>query len=178
MAELTAIMNELQRTYAGQDGGYFVQINCSAGGTEAADNRLANGKFAVGKIGALRTGLDDGARELTTVPESKCPPAPLATAAAGAVTAREVIDAITAAGLPARNPRDNSANCNPAPGCVQLITTDDVSAYQFPDDALATRMASSNLFVGYQSGPIVLAFHNTDTPDPRYRDVLTQLMAH
>lgn len=112
------------------------------------------------------------------MPGSKCPPATLATAATGAITAREVVDAITAAGLPARKPRDNSANCNPAPGCVQLITTDEVSVYQFPVDALATRMVSSNLFVGYQSGAIVLAFHNTETPDPRYRDVLTQLMAH
>ncbi|MBP0456240.1 hypothetical protein [Streptomyces montanisoli] len=42
------------------DAGWFVEINCATGATKGADNRLANGRKAVGSIGAAATGLDDG----------------------------------------------------------------------------------------------------------------------
>lgn len=176
LPEMTEIVADLQRRYSDRPDGYFVQINCSLGGTPTVDNRLANAKFAVGRIGAARTGLDDGAREVTMVEDRKCPPDPLSTASAGAVTARQVVDAIIAAGLSARKPRDNSeSNCRDL-GCVQLITTEDVSVYQFPDAGPAARMASTSLVTAYQNGPIVLVFHDAETPDPRYRSVLDQLM--
>lgn len=71
--EMFAIVEDLQVKYADRDDGYFVRINCSVGGTEHVDNRLANGKFAVGRIGAARTGLDDGDYELSIRPEAHCP---------------------------------------------------------------------------------------------------------
>ncbi|GAA2427622.1 hypothetical protein ACFP2H_00380 [Mycolicibacterium llatzerense] len=176
LPEMTEIVADLQRRYSDRPDGYFVQINCSLGGTATVDNRLANAKFAVGRIGAARTGLDDGAREVSMVEDRKCPPDPLPTASASAVTARQVVDSIIAAGLPARKPRDNSqSNCRDL-GCVQLITTEDVSVYQFPDAGPAVRMASTSIVTTYQNGPIVLVFHNTESPDPRYRGVLDQLM--
>lgn len=55
------------------DGGYFVRINCATGGTQAVDNRLANGKFAVGKLGAGKTGLEAGQYEFQVVADRKCP---------------------------------------------------------------------------------------------------------
>ncbi len=176
LPEMTAIVADLQRRFADHPDGYFVQINCNLGGTAAIDNRLANAKFAVGRIGAARTGLNDGDREVNLVEGQKCPPDPLAAASAGAVTARQVVDAIIAAGLPASKPRDNSASNCTSVGCVQLITTDDVSVYQFPDAGPAARMASSNLITAYRNGPIVLVFHDIETPDPRYQGVLDQLM--
>lgn len=66
------------------DGGYFVSINCSTGGTEMVDNRLANGKFAVGRLGAAQTGLPEGGTEFKLLPEAKCPAeSPTALAGAG-----------------------------------------------------------------------------------------------
>ncbi|MFD8611065.1 hypothetical protein [Streptomyces sp. NPDC059631] len=50
------------------DAGYFVEINCAPGGA-----RLANGKKAVGKMGAATTGLDDGKTEYEAQPDPKCP---------------------------------------------------------------------------------------------------------
>jgi len=177
LPEMTAIVADLQHRYADQPDGYFVQINCSVGGTASLDYRLANAKFAVGRIGAARTGLDDGDREvIMVVGDRQCPPDPLATAAAGATTAQQVVDAIIAAGLPARNPRDNSqSNCRSI-GCVQLITTDDVSVYQFPADASALKFAGASPFGVSQRGPIVLVFHG-DTPDHRYQPVLNRIVA-
>lgn len=176
LPEMTAIVADLQRRFADHPDGYFVQINCSVGGTASLDYRLANAKFAVGRIGAARTGLDDGDREVIMVEgDRKCPPDPLATAAAGATTAQQVVDAIIAAGLPARNPRDNSqSNCR-SMGCVQLITTDDVSVYQFPDAATADRFATSGVYSGRQGGPIVLVFHSGH-PDDRYMELLAGVL--
>ncbi|MGW6518558.1 hypothetical protein [Streptomyces sp. NPDC054962] len=56
-----------------EDAGYFVEINCSTGGTAGADNRLANGKKAVGNIGAASTGLDDGKTEYEAQQGRTCP---------------------------------------------------------------------------------------------------------
>ncbi|MEV8042446.1 hypothetical protein AB0P02_01195 [Streptomyces griseoluteus] len=55
------------------EAGYWVQINCSTGGTDKLDNRLANGRYAVGRIGSITTGLDEGASEYETNPGRKCP---------------------------------------------------------------------------------------------------------
>jgi ABC-type oligopeptide transport system substrate-binding subunit len=56
-----------------EDAGYFIEINCATGGTGTSDNRLANGKKAVGSIGAAATGLDDGKTEYAEQPNAKCP---------------------------------------------------------------------------------------------------------
>jgi len=38
------------------EGGYFVQINCTTGGTAKFDNRLANGTIAIGRLGMAQVG--------------------------------------------------------------------------------------------------------------------------
>ncbi|GAA5056385.1 hypothetical protein [Streptomyces similanensis] len=55
------------------DAGWFVEINCATGGTAKVDNRLANGKKAVGSVGAAATGLDDGKTEYEAQQGRKCP---------------------------------------------------------------------------------------------------------
>ncbi|OBG21540.1 hypothetical protein A5768_25890 [Mycolicibacterium fortuitum] len=156
--EAQPIITDLQRKFEDKDDGYFVSINCSAGGTRDVDNRLANGKFAIGAIGAARTGLKEGQHEVTLVDGAKCPPDPLPTAAAPtALTAQQVVDAISAAGLPVVDPRDNSERICQNAGCVQLITTDYFSVYQFPDAESAGKWAS--LYpLGYLKGTIFLRY--------------------
>ncbi|MEU0039965.1 hypothetical protein [Streptomyces sp. NPDC006333] len=53
--------------------GYFVEINCSTGGTAKVDNRLANGRKAVGNIGAASTGLGDGKTDYQAQQGHSCP---------------------------------------------------------------------------------------------------------
>ncbi|MEU3097200.1 hypothetical protein ABZ690_21060 [Streptomyces sp. NPDC006967] len=55
------------------DAGWFVEINCSTGGTAKADNRLGNGRKAVGNIGAATTGLDEGETQFEAQPNPECP---------------------------------------------------------------------------------------------------------
>lgn len=69
---LRAVFN----TVAGKlhdDAGWFVEINCKTGGTAKADNRLANGRKAVGSVGAAATGLEDGKAEFEANAGATCP---------------------------------------------------------------------------------------------------------
>ncbi|MFE0808199.1 hypothetical protein ACFW34_12035 [Streptomyces sp. NPDC058848] len=55
------------------EAGYFVEINCSTGGTDKVDNRLANGRYAVGRMGSAATGLDEGGSDFSTNEGRSCP---------------------------------------------------------------------------------------------------------
>lgn len=55
------------------EAGYYVMLNCSTGGTAKADNRLANGQYANGSMGAATTGLDEGTTEFDTNDGATCP---------------------------------------------------------------------------------------------------------
>lgn len=56
-----------------EEAGYWVYINCSTGGTKSVDNRLANGRYAVGRMGAAATGLKDKGSEFSTNKDRSCP---------------------------------------------------------------------------------------------------------
>ncbi|GAA0289461.1 hypothetical protein PV735_05355 [Streptomyces turgidiscabies] len=61
------------------EAGYWVIINCSTGGTASVDNRLANGRYAVGNMGAAVTGLNEGGSDFSINKDRSCPdkePAP------------------------------------------------------------------------------------------------------
>lgn len=69
---LEAVFEDVKRSID-EDGGWFVTINCSTGATAGSDNRLANGRYAVGNIGAARTGLDEGESDFEAVSGRECP---------------------------------------------------------------------------------------------------------
>lgn len=79
-----------------EEAGYFVETNCSTSGTETSDNRLANGKKAVGSIGQQRPGWMTATP--TTRPtragpaprSSPCTPGPQPVRSAAAHPARSV----------------------------------------------------------------------------------------
>lgn len=179
--ETSLIVEDLQGQYSGKDDGYFVRIYCESSSHLESGNILANAKFAVGNIGAARTGLNDGEKEIKAINGAQCP-LKLAQAPAGALSAEEVVDAIVGAGLPAADPRDNSANgiCQDI-GCVQLITTDDFSVYQFADAASAHKWAGGFSDSGYLNGLIFMRYnssgsHPTDPAMiPEYNRILDQL---
>jgi hypothetical protein len=80
------------------EAGYYIMINCSTGGTKDVDNRLANGQKAIGRMGAVTTGLEPGDTEFSTNDDRTCPVDP-------ADQAKEKEDqeaAAKAAGIPPR----------------------------------------------------------------------------
>lgn len=65
------ISSELARKY--DEGGWTIAFNCSTGGGEGFDNRIANGKFAIDRFGYAKMGLDLGETELVILPSASCP---------------------------------------------------------------------------------------------------------
>lgn len=56
-----------------EEAGYYIMINCSTGGTKGVDNRLANGQYAIGRMGTATTGLEDRGTEFSTNAGRSCP---------------------------------------------------------------------------------------------------------
>ena len=112
--------------------------------------------------------------------EPSQPPSAVAapTTAPGALTAQDVAEAFAEEGLPATRPRDNTgANCLDL-GCAQLITTDDVSIYQFADLAAAKKMANVFDDGAHRDKLIVLQYVGARTSkadQKRYEKVLARL---
>ncbi|TCB96245.1 hypothetical protein E0H26_16680 [Micromonospora zingiberis] len=109
------------------------------------------------------------------------PPVELPPRQAGAPSAREVVAAFRAAGLKATNSRDRSVDCGPdglGLGCSELVVTDGVAVYVFPDESSAGDLAERWTGAAYRSGTVVLNYLEAPTPKadrPRYEKVLAGL---
>ncbi|MFI7605399.1 hypothetical protein ACIBTV_09760 [Micromonospora sp. NPDC049366] len=112
---------------------------------------------------------------------SSPPPVVLPRRPAGAPGARQVVDAFRAAGLRVGTPRDRSVDCGPdglGLGCSELIATDGVTVYVFPDPTSAGEIAEIWAGQSYRRGAVVLNYLEARTPAadrPRYERVLTAL---
>ncbi|MEV0152308.1 hypothetical protein AB0H57_01000 [Micromonospora sp. NPDC050686] len=109
------------------------------------------------------------------------PPFAMPTKAAGTPSARAVVDAFRAAGLTVPNVRDRTRDCGPdglGIGCAQLVATDAVAVYVFPDEATATNQTEMWGTDAHRSGAVVLNYLGTRTPTAerqRYAAVLAKL---
>ncbi|BCL16334.1 hypothetical protein [Micromonospora sagamiensis] len=103
------------------------------------------------------------------------------TRSAGAPSARQVVDAFRAAKLPVSGVRDRSVDCGPngaGLGCAELLVTDAVSVYVFPDEANAVNRADMWGADAYRKGTVVLSYLGTTTSTEqrrRYEAVLADL---
>ncbi|SNT50481.1 hypothetical protein SAMN05421812_107320 [Asanoa hainanensis] len=117
-----------------------------------------------------------------STPAAEQPPAPAATVqilprADGAPSAQDVVDAFAAAGLPVPAPRDNTAACaSDVVRCSELVTTDAISVYVFPDETTAAEFATADT---HRAGVVVLSYATAHTPEsdrPAYESTLTSLL--
>ncbi|MFF5171097.1 hypothetical protein ACFY3U_00495 [Micromonospora sp. NPDC000089] len=159
-------------------------------GSDAADER-DGGSWADGKQRAPATSpaapakepaaTAKGGRPAAATESPSTPPYVLPTKASGAPAAAKVVDAFAAGGLKAANRRDRSADCGPnglGVGCAQLLITDAVAVYVFPDEALATNQTDIWGKEAYRKGAVVLNYLGTRTPvaeQKRYNDILAKL---
>ncbi|GGO31289.1 hypothetical protein GCM10011576_59940 [Micromonospora parathelypteridis] len=109
------------------------------------------------------------------------PPVVLPKRPAGAPGAKQVVDAFKAAGLKVPHPKDRSVDCGPdglGLGCSELIATDAVTVYVFPDEISAGDIAETWSGQSYRRGTVVLNYLEAKTPAaerPRYEKVLNAL---
>ncbi|WP_432049732.1 hypothetical protein [Verrucosispora sp. NA02020] len=109
------------------------------------------------------------------------PPVELPPRKAGEPSAREVVAAFRAAGLKAGKSKDRSVDCGPdglGLGCSEIVVTDGVAVYVFPDEVSATDMADVWAGASFRSGTVVLNYLEAKTPRadrPAYEKALTAL---
>ncbi|MEU9506585.1 hypothetical protein AB0D32_09940 [Micromonospora sp. NPDC048170] len=109
------------------------------------------------------------------------PPVKLPVRPTGTPGARQVVDAFKAAGLKVPNPRDRSVDCGPdglGLGCSELLATDAVTVYVFPDETSAGDIAETWGGQSFRRGTVVLNYLEAKTPAAdraRYEKVLTGL---
>ncbi|MFG1913520.1 hypothetical protein [Micromonospora sp. NPDC048898] len=109
------------------------------------------------------------------------PPVVLPPRPAGAPGAKQVVEAFRAAGLKVPRPVDRSVDCGPdglGLGCSELIATDTVTVYVFPDETSAGDIAETWGGQSYRRGAVVLNYLEAKTPAaerPRYEKVLNGL---
>lgn len=82
------------------------------------------------------------------------------------LTASQVADELNKLN-PTPHPRDNTGSCaaradSTSPGCVQLITTDAVSVYQWTDESQATRFCEPGVSRCDRIGVFVLSYAGTE----------------
>ncbi|MET8349371.1 hypothetical protein [Micromonospora sp. NPDC005206] len=109
------------------------------------------------------------------------PPVVLPKRSAGAPGAKQVVEAFKAAGLKVPHPKDRSVDCGPdglGLGCSELIATDAVTVYVFPDEISAGDIAETWSGQSYRRGTVVLNYLEAKTPAgdrTRYEKVLANL---
>ncbi|MEU8215232.1 hypothetical protein AB0C47_05625 [Micromonospora taraxaci] len=109
------------------------------------------------------------------------PPVVLPQRPAGAPGATQVVTAFKAAGLKVSNPTDRSVDCGPdglGLGCSEIVATDAVTVYVFPDETSASDIAETWGGQSYRRGAVVLNYLAAKTPAadrPRYEKVLNGL---
>ncbi|MGC4870164.1 hypothetical protein ACLQ3B_32515 [Micromonospora sp. DT53] len=109
------------------------------------------------------------------------PPVVLPKRPASAPGAKQVIEAFRAAGLKVSHPKDRSVDCGPdglGLGCSELMATDAVTVYVFPDETSASDIAETWGGQSYRRGAVVLNYLEAKTPAadrPRYEKVLNGL---
>ncbi|MBM7493108.1 hypothetical protein JOD64_004330 [Micromonospora luteifusca] len=109
------------------------------------------------------------------------PPVVLPQRPAGAPGAKQVVDAFKAAGLKVPHAKDRSVDCGPdglGLGCSEVIATDTVTVYVFPDEISAGDIAETWGGQSYRRGAVVLNYLEAKTPAAeraRYERVLNAL---
>ncbi|QGN50123.1 hypothetical protein ACN26Y_00305 [Micromonospora sp. WMMD558] len=122
-----------------------------------------------------------GATGTTERRPSSAPKAVLPSRMRAAPGAREVVAAFKAAGLKVTDAKDRSVDCGPdglGLGCSELIATDGVTVYVFPDEVSAKEIAETWSGQSFQRGAVVLNYLEAKTPAadrPKYEKVLTDL---
>ncbi|MFC7706756.1 hypothetical protein [Micromonospora lupini] len=109
------------------------------------------------------------------------PPVVLPPRPPGAPGARQVVDAFRVAGLRVTHPKDRSVDCGPdglGLGCSEIVATDGVTVYVFPDETSAGDIAETWGGQSYRRGAVVLNYLEAKTPAadrPRYEKALNSL---
>jgi hypothetical protein len=147
-----------------QDGDYWdVVIRCASIPEEAADTRIATGRFANTTHGHEITGLEGDDVEFHMLGRSTCTPAP--PTVPGAVTPEDIGADVQAAGLKVINQREANDACAQI-DCLRRTLTDQYTVIIWPDEEAAQRWADLATIDVWQVGPVTTVQVNEGGFDP------------
>ena len=90
------------------------------------------------------------------------------------ISSKEVYEAFESSNLPLTDARDNSHNCDTL-GCVSLITTEDISIYEWKTEEEATKQNEIPIGEHYSKGNIFINLNNEELSIETYAEVLDSL---
>lgn len=148
----------------------FAKVNIK---DSLAKSYAAAGKVALSDFGLAQTGLNKvndfeidinlDEEHLTTKDDLVQSDVPY--------SSQDILEAFQAAGLPTTDARDNSHNCISLE-CTSVITTEDVSIYEWPSEEIAKQVHTEKGFGDAQVGTIIIRMNNKNLELNDYVDVL------
>ncbi|WP_217580440.1 hypothetical protein [Lysinibacillus sp. GbtcB16] len=174
--ELKALVEEMKNLAAEKyEDVSSIWVNIKTEGS-VANTYAATAKVALDEKGKATTGLDElgvfefnynvgETHETTTadLPQSNAD-----------YTADDILKAFQNVGLSTTEPRDNSQNCVKLE-CTKLITTEDVSIYEWPSVEKAQEV-SAKKFGDAQAGTIIIRMNNKELDIQKYIDAMNSVV--
>ena len=166
---------DLAKSKAEKIDSIFVKVNIE---DSLAKFYAASGKVALSDLGLTQTGLKNknefefnfSIKDEHFVSKEDLPQS------TESYSAQTVLEAFQNAGLPTTDSRDNSHKCVELE-CTTLITTEDVSIYEWPSVEKAEQTQSEYTFGDAQAGTIIIRMNNKELDAQPYIDALNQVVA-
>lgn len=173
LRKLVELSSDLAKAKKEKIDSIFVKVNIK---NSLAKSYAATGKVAFSDLGLIQTGLDKinefefdykvTEEHLTTKADLK--------QSTESYSAEDILKAFQNAGLPTTDSRDNSQNCIDLE-CTTLITTEDVSIYEWPSVEKAQEVSATK-FGDAQVGTIIIRMNNKELDIQKYIDVMNTVV--
>lgn len=152
----------------------FVSVNIE---DSLANSYAASGKVALSNTGLAQTGLKN-VNEFEynfSIKESHLMGKEDLPQSTASYNAQTILEAFQNAGLPTTDSRDNSHNCVDLE-CTSLITTEDVSIYEWQSTEKAQEIQNEYTFGDAQVGTIIIRMNNKSLDVQPYIDTLNNVI--
>ncbi|MER2107418.1 MAG: hypothetical protein ABS949_10815 [Solibacillus sp.] len=148
----------------------FVKVNIK---NSVANSYAASGKVALSDKGRAQTGLDKiNDYEISiTIQDNHLTSKEDLPQSQASYTSQDILKAFQTAGLPTTDSRENNHKCVDLE-CTSLITTEDVSIYEWPSAEIAKQIHEEKKFGDAQVGTIIIRMNNKDLNMQDYVKVL------
>lgn len=174
LRKLVELTSDLAQVKNEKIDSIFVKVNIK---DSLAKSYAADGKVALSEKGLVQTGLKKVNKyEFNyNVTEEHLTSKDDLRQSIEKYDAQNVLKAFQEAGLPTTDSRDNSHNCVKLE-CTTLITTEDVSIYEWPSVEKAAQIQNDYTFGDAQVGTIIIRMNNKELDAQPYINVLNKVV--
>ncbi|WP_068983671.1 hypothetical protein [Lysinibacillus xylanilyticus] len=173
LRKLVELTSDLAKSKKEKIDSIFVKVNIK---NSLAKSYAATGKVALSDMGLIQTKLKiiNNYEFKYLVTEEHLTSKDDLKQSNESYSAEDILKAFQDAGLPTTDSRDNSHNCVDLE-CTTLITTEDVSIYEWPSVEKAQEVRAKN-FGDAQVGTIIIRMNNKSLDIQKYIDVMNNVV--